>query len=128
MKLKNVLFIAAAFALGSIANQDQGTTKLTNLTAGATEQEKEAAAKQNQDEPLPKVINQADSANLEWETVNRQGLGRGASMTLRTRVPGGWLVQVRYKESRDRNNAASIGVGVGLTFYPDPDHLWKLDK
>lgn len=126
MKLKTVLLIAAAFVLGSIANQDRG---ITNLAAGeASEQQKETAGKQNPDEDLPKVIKQTDATSLPWETVGRQGLGRGASMTLRAKVPGGWLVQVRYKESRFLNNAASAGVGVGLTFYPDPEHTWKLDE
>lgn len=33
----------------------------------------------------------------------------------RTKVPGGWLVVIK----------GTNGEGVGLTFYPDPDHEWN---
>jgi hypothetical protein len=38
------------------------------------------------------------SLELDWQT-------------LRAKVPGGWLVVVIHNTS-------------GLTFYPDPEHLW----
>ncbi len=37
---------------------------------------------------------------------------KGNVACLRAKVPGGWLVMVGY------------GQGAGLTFYPDPQHLW----
>ncbi len=40
-----------------------------------------------------------------------------ASRTWRCRVPGGWMV----KTTASHNN----GIGVGLTFVPDPDHTWE---
>ena len=39
-------------------------------------------------------------------------------ITQRAKVPGGWLVRCTEKISGE-------GIGVGLTFYPDPNHEWK---
>src|SRR6185503_6634083 len=44
-----------------------------------------------------------DKPRLQWEQVAASG-----PSTLRTKVPGGWLV----------------AVGSGVTFYPDPEHAW----
>jgi hypothetical protein len=46
---------------------------------------------------------------LNWEQVEL-----GWFNTWRAEVPGGWLVWVRTDS------------GTGLTFYPDPQHQWKL--
>lgn len=47
----------------------------------------------------------------------------------RTRVPGGWLVLAdtwaRHKDGDDKRHYDSTGVGV--TFYPDPEHAWELE-
>jgi hypothetical protein len=44
---------------------------------------------------------------MEWEKI-KSNLGT----MYRVSVPGGWLVSVWKPE------------GVGLTFYPDPGHMW----
>ena|SRR5688572_9684645 len=44
-----------------------------------------------------------DKPRLQWEQVAASG-----PLTLRTKVPGGWLV----------------AVGSGVTFYPDAEHSW----
>ena len=57
---------------------------------------------------------------IVWETIqtkteeNRLALGLTATHELvrRAKVPGGWLVAVSL-----------LGVN-GVTFYPDPEHLW----
>jgi hypothetical protein len=39
------------------------------------------------------------------------------SSTFRMKVPGGWLVKTGpWREP---------GAALSITFYPDPDHLWK---
>jgi len=45
----------------------------------------------------------SDRPKLQWEQTPSNG-----PLTLRTKVPGGWLV----------------AVGSGVTFYPDPGHEW----
>jgi hypothetical protein len=40
-----------------------------------------------------------------------------ASRTWRCRVPGGWMVKTTASHTN--------GIGVGLTFVPDPDHTWE---
>jgi hypothetical protein len=50
---------------------------------------------------------------LKWEWVQNEGLkSRDYDTTYRTKVPGGWLIRTEACE------------GVGLTFYPDPNHKW----
>jgi len=48
---------------------------------------------------------------LVWETLQKSWW-MNAVVVLRAKVPGGWLVQ------------ASRIHGVGICFYPDPDHVW----
>jgi hypothetical protein len=45
---------------------------------------------------------------LQWEEIY---IGPGHMK--RAKVPGGWLVLVE------------MGQGIGLTFYPDPNHTWN---
>jgi hypothetical protein len=52
---------------------------------------------------------------LNWEDVFCHGLPDTMSSLRRAAVPGGWLVLFATYE----------GPG-GLTFYPDPNHEWKL--
>ena len=60
---------------------------------------------------------------LGWEIVEgvlaegANGVVVKASNTWRCRVPGGWMVRT----TASHNN----GIGVGLTFVPDPDHTWE---
>lgn len=42
--------------------------------------------------------------DLKWETIN--------PLMKRVKVPGGWLVLVNF-----------VSAG-GITFYPDPNHIW----
>ena len=61
--------------------------------------------------------------NLGWEIVEgvvaegATGVVVKASSTWRCRVPGGWMVRT----TASHNN----GIGVGLTFVPDPDYTWE---
>ncbi len=52
---------------------------------------------------------------LRWEEVNVTNPVFSDTVTARAKVPGGWLVRVQYRD------------GVGVTFYPDPDHGWDPD-
>lgn len=56
--------------------------------------------------------------SLVWQSlpVYNQG-GDIVRDTKRARVPGGWLVVV----SLNIGSSASVG----LTFYPDPEHVWN---
>jgi len=49
-------------------------------------------------------------------TCTRNGDTAVTSSAYRCRVPGGWLVQIVF--------GAHSETGTGLTFYPDPDHVW----
>ena len=47
---------------------------------------------------------------LVWEKLNTSGTGfLNMLQTWRAKVPGGWLV---------------AAIETGMTFYPDPQHLW----
>ncbi len=48
---------------------------------------------------------------IEWEELRSSG---GLLKAYRAKVPGGWLVYVA-------NGYHHHG---GVTFYPDPDHMW----
>ncbi len=48
---------------------------------------------------------------LVWESLTVESV-TGVVAAQRAKVPGGWLV------------AISLTYGAGVTFYPDPDHLW----
>ena len=57
-------------------------------------------------EPMP--------ATVKWETPSPARPGsRGMS---RSKIPSGWLVETRHSTSN--------GMGIGLTFVPDPEHKW----
>lgn len=55
---------------------------------------------------------------LHWEKIECVANGdTPISRTVyRSKVPGGWLVQVVF--------GAYSGTGTGLAFYPDPGHEW----
>ena len=53
---------------------------------------------------------------MKWEKLD-SGIGE----IWRAKVPGGWLVLA--ERSVSFNNSA--GIGVGLAFYPDPNHTWS---
>lgn len=62
---------------------------------------------------------------MQWEKLkNTPHYGN----VYRARVPGGWLVLAdtwaRQEEPGDGRHYASSGVGI--TFYPDPEHQWTL--
>lgn len=52
-------------------------------------------------------------AKAFWETVVKDN-------TYRARVPGGWLVKTCA--------FGSAGLSVALIFFPDPEHLWTIEK
>ena len=58
---------------------------------------------------------------LVWEEVPAEN-NLSAVRTLRARVPGGWLVHTKETWGTANGN----GIGVGLTFLPDPQHTWRV--
>ena len=50
--------------------------------------------------------------SYNWEDLND-------CSTQRLKVPGGWLV-------KDLAYGDDGSVGLALTFFPDPEHLWKV--
>lgn len=56
----------------------------------------------------------SEPSKLEWEQVEHTGLSVPNSKTFRARVIGGWLVSVWAEKA----------FGGGLTFVPDPLHVW----
>jgi hypothetical protein len=74
---------------------------------------------------------------LTWEMIENTCPGLSATNfqclhTERIEVPGGWLVRsTRYDHffissgTVPLSMAGGAGVGVGLTFVPDPNHAWK---
>ncbi|HHX8537345.1 TPA: hypothetical protein ACVO0U_004255, partial [Vibrio alginolyticus] len=61
-----------------------------------------------------KMRGESDST-LHWENLSNEGFAVH-HRTFRTKVPGGWLVSVTSRVYH--------GVGCGVTFVPDPQHLW----
>lgn len=53
--------------------------------------------------------------SLTWEPLRSAWDNNWA--TIRTKVPGGWLVLVDYNQEGGSRGAA-------ITFYPDPNHEW----
>ena len=51
----------------------------------------------------------APDKTLNWQEVKCKGLG---TRTRVAKVPGGWFVSIENT------------FGLGLTFYPDPNHEW----
>ena len=53
---------------------------------------------------------------LVWEHLATEEyagwLQRTGDVVRRAKVPGGWLISVLARD------------GVGVTFYPDPEHVW----
>jgi len=65
---------------------------------------------------------------MTWERLVTAGV---SGRTFRCPVPGGWLVRVddSVEATKADTNAypggsAGVGMGVGLTFLPDPKHTW----
>lgn len=54
-------------------------------------------------------------AKLDWERVESTAVDVNTPYTIRAKVPGGWLVCV-------------VDNGSGLTFLPDPEHQWGVNK
>lgn len=90
---------------------------------------------------------QAVAAEFKWEQIESTcpgGTGSGSfdcTYTERLKVPGGWLVR-STRLNRDVANlhvvpgypggpsgnystGGGVGVGVGLSFLPDPNHTWQ---
>ena len=61
--------------------------------------------------PVEAVAHTAISCGIEWEQLQSSG---GLLSVFRAKVPAGWLVYVG-------NGYQHHG---GVTFYPDPAHLW----
>ncbi len=59
--------------------------------------------------------------SLKWEYV-----GSSQGSVYRVMVPGGWLV-LASESDYDIEDSLKI-VGVGLCFYPDPEHVWSIGK
>ena len=88
---------------------------------------------------------QENFSKLHWEVIERLqseiDTEHGYLRTIRrAKVHGGWLVQARVEiRDTERHGAAfgqnpqtvrvtfGLGVGLGLTFVPDPAHEWLLD-
>lgn len=68
----------------------------------------------------PATANEVEEGGkLEWTKVNSTGLRD--MLTIRAKVPGGWLVTSQYAGGgRD-----SVG---GMAFVPDPEHTWKIEE
>lgn len=49
---------------------------------------------------------------MDWELI----YSGGTEYLYRTKVPGGWLLKLRY-------NGYAEG-SISITFYPDPLHTW----
>ncbi|HYY95648.1 MAG TPA: hypothetical protein VE713_14190 [Pyrinomonadaceae bacterium] len=71
--------------------------------------------------------------SLEFEYIKKFERGmsqRGMEFEIyRAKVPGGWLVAMKYTHSEVQGNAVNdwawgYGYG-GLTFIPDPNHEWQ---
>jgi len=66
---------------------------------------------------------------IKWELVNSTAQGPFAQgpfqlptfYTYRVDAPGGWLVKFEFFKGRQDSTHA-------LTYMPDPDHLWEVDK
>lgn len=82
----------------------------------------------------------AGKSTLSWqklESIHQTKTGKGVRdedlVVQRAKVFGGWLVRCRgvYEMQRKYKGIdgqldyeASAGMGVGITFVPDPDHEW----
>ena len=51
---------------------------------------------------------------LIWENLKNEG---GPESSYRAKIPGGWLFQTYSANT-------GLGRGSGVTFVPDPEHLW----
>ena len=87
-------------------------------------------------------MSQEDGASvLKWEKLEdsharrtEKGVREERVYIHRAKVLGGWLVksiatyemQRKFKqESGEYDFEAGAGVGMGITFVPDPDHAWN---
>lgn len=107
--------------LGS-AGRSHAKSKGAHAVRGLTAWVKELEAKQDPCEHCAGA-GEIQHRTLAWEViegvvaVGPDGTESAlSSRSWRCRVPGGWLVQM----TESHNN----GVGMGLTFVPDPDHTW----
>jgi len=90
----------------------------------------------------------ADFKQLDWQQIEntcpggiQSGLQADCLFTDRLKVPGGWLVRsTRFArdpashyvapgypgaQSGSYTTGGGVGVGVGLTFLSDPNHIWQ---
>jgi len=81
------------------------------------------------DQPRGKAAPPA--ASLDWELLGHKiggveaAAGRPSPRSYRTKIPGGWLVEVsRVASGGGRDGFSTSGTGVGLAFVPDPEHKW----
>jgi hypothetical protein len=59
------------------------------------------------------MARETEQPQLVWEKLDSRGGGGVLPCQVhRSRVPGGWLILVRFSAR-------------GLTFYPDPEHKWE---
>ena len=62
---------------------------------------------------------------VKWERIEGQGgglVGERSPEVRRAKIPGGWLVETTRQAITGNSNGG--GLGVGLTFVPDPEHKW----
>jgi len=117
-KKRSVLHRNRKDPLGGHQMQVQGRDALQGLAAWVKELEA-------QQDPCERCAGAGEIQHrtLAWEViegvvaVGPDGTESAlSSRSWRCRVPGGWLVQM----TESHNN----GIGMGLTFVPDPDHTW----
>ena len=68
--------------------------------------------------------------SINWQAMGDYNYSWGGTTcsgaTFRAKVNGGWLVKCIDKATPSITTSdKGIGIGVGLTFVPDPDGAWK---
>jgi hypothetical protein len=71
------------------------------------------------------AFGQEAAKQMKWERIEGQSgglVGERSPEVRRAKIPGGWLVESTRQAIT--GNSSGSGLGVGLTFVPDPEHKW----